>query len=103
MSEVTIERLQGDGAIHGWFGLTYAQYLTIPRSVLQSMPFEWQSKFVALLEELDETIDWRPKKGTYWVQLRRHDGKYLPLKENDPLMDYERGRRKVSSLDNPQT
>jgi hypothetical protein len=30
--------------IHNWFELTYAQYLTIPRSILQSMPVEWQRR-----------------------------------------------------------
>ena len=78
-------------AIHHWFDLSYAQYLTIPRSALQSMPNEWQSEFVALLEELDETIDWRPKEGRYWVQLKDKRGRYVA----DPLMDYERGRRRL--------
>lgn len=78
--------------IHEWFELTYAQYLTIPRSVLQSMPDEWQCKFVALLTELDDAIDWRPKTGKYWVQLRDGSGRIV----SDPLRDYERGRRKVN-------
>lgn len=77
--------------IHDWFELTYAQYLTIPRSVLQSMPAEWQDKFVRLLDQLDNTIDWRPNKGRYWVMLKDGKGRYL----HDPLMDYERGRRFV--------
>lgn len=56
------------------------------------MPNEWQSEFVALLEELDEAIDWRPKEGRYWVQLSRQaGGRYVA----DPLMDYERGRRRL--------
>lgn len=78
-------------AIHAWFELTYAQYLTIPRSVLQSMDQNWQSKFVALLEELDEAIDWRPQSGRYWVQLRDANGRYV----HDDFMDYQRGRRKI--------
>lgn len=78
-------------AIHHWIDLSYAQYLTIPRSALQSMPDEWQSEFVALLEELDEAIDWRPKEGRYWVQLKDKKGRYVA----DPLMDYERGRRRL--------
>lgn len=72
--------------IHEWFELSYAQYLTIPRSVLQSMPESWQADFVALLEELDETIDWRPQAGRYWVQLRDGRGRYV----DDPLKEYER-------------
>jgi len=77
--------------IHEWFELTYAQYLTIPRSVLNSMPDKWQVKFTALLDELDETIDWRPKEGRYWVTLKDSKGRYVA----DPLQDYERGRRVV--------
>jgi hypothetical protein len=78
-------------AIHQWFELTYAEYLTIPRSVLQSMPEEWQTQFVALLEELDETIDWRPHDGCYWVELRDRRGRFA----TDPLRDYKRGRRRI--------
>lgn len=78
--------------IHGWFELSYAQYLTIPRSVLQSMPREWQAKFARLLDQLDETIDWRPKEGRYWVGLKDERGRFV----HDPLMDYERGRRRVN-------
>lgn len=77
--------------IHEWFELSYAQYLTIPRSVLQSMPYDWQYKFTALLNELDEAIDWRPKEGRYWVKLKDAKGKYI----HGPLMDYNRGRRQI--------
>lgn len=80
-----------DAPLHTWFGLGYVQYLTIPRSVLQSMPTEWQQRMTQLLEELDDTIDWRPAEGRYWVQLKGEGGRFL----HDPLMDYERGRRRV--------
>lgn len=50
-------------SIHTYFGLSYANYLTVPRVALDAMPSEWQAKFTALLEELDETIDWRPERG----------------------------------------
>lgn len=79
-----------DEPIHLWFELSYAHYLTIPRSVLQSMPTDWQKRFVQCLEELDELMDWRPKQGRYNVQLRNGN-----LYTKDPLMDYERGRRIV--------
>jgi hypothetical protein len=77
--------------IHEWFELSYAHYLTIPRSVLQSMPAEWQARFVACLRELDHTIDWRPADGRYWVVLKDQHGRY----RSDPLDDYERGRRRI--------
>lgn len=92
--------LESGDHIHEWFELTYAQYLTIPRSILQSMPASWQKKFVQLLEELDETYDWRPQKGTYRVQLydivQNTDGENeWGSPQDDPLMDYERGRRNI--------
>lgn len=48
------------------------------------MPPEWQERFVQCLEELDETFDWRPKDGRYWVTLKDHKGRY----RHDPLMQY---------------
>lgn len=42
-----------NGPIHGWFELSYANYLVVPRARLQSMPVEWQERMVACLEELD--------------------------------------------------
>jgi hypothetical protein len=83
-----------DGAIHTWFELTYAQYLTISRTALQSMPLEWQDRFVHCLEELDVTIDWIPEGGHYWVKLKDSKGRYMA----DPLCDYERGRRRLPRL-----
>jgi len=88
--------------IHSWFGLTYASYLVVPRSVLQSMPDEWQHKFVDLLDELGET-DWYkklPDDSEYKVELRKL--KYTKdnrttwgEKIRDPLGDYRRGARNV--------
>ena len=83
--------------IHEWFELSYAQYLTIPRSVLQSMPLEWQERFVECLRELDATMDWRPQEGRYWVRLKDAVGRYV----DDPLMDYERGRRRIPQKEVP--
>jgi hypothetical protein len=98
-----------DDPIHNWFSLSYAQYLTIPRSVLQSMPQEWQRRFVKCLEQLDETIDWRPDEGTYHVELRQVTevldediSQYVEAWGDvlhDPLQDYERGRRKIAHID----
>jgi hypothetical protein len=39
-------------SIHSFFGLSYANYLVVPRTLLQSMPDEWQYKFVELLHEM---------------------------------------------------
>jgi hypothetical protein len=77
-----------DGPIHLWFELSYAQYLTVPRLALQSMPIEWQERFAKCLCELDESLDWRPKRGRYWVRLKDEKGRYA----HDPLMDYRHGK-----------
>ena len=77
-----------DNDIHGWFGLTYASYLVIPRSVMQSMPAEWQHKFVELLEECEEQYD----TPDYTVYRRDKNGRFI----HDEFRDYERGRRFIA-------
>jgi len=79
--------------IHEWFELTYANYLTIPRSILQSMPDKWQEKFVECLNELDETFDWR--RDGIRVVFRNSKGRLIPS-DLDEFSDYERGRRIIS-------
>lgn len=78
-------------AIHAWFGLSYANYLCLPRSVLQSMPDEWQQRFVRLLEELQEEfghLDW-PNYRVCPIVL--HTGRFKP----DPIPHYNRGRTRL--------
>ncbi len=70
--------------VHAWFELTYAQYLTVPRSILEAMPTEWQRRFVACLEEMGETFDWLPKDGQYFVQMKDGRRRFL----SDRLMNY---------------
>jgi hypothetical protein len=53
------------------------------------MPLEWQDRFVKCMEELDDRIDWR---SNYYVFLKDKDtGRFM----DDPLADYERGRRRL--------
>lgn len=75
-----------DGLVHAWFELTYAQYLTVPRSLLEAMPEEWQERFVRCLEELDAEFDWRPEEGRYWCHLKDGEGRFVV----DPLREYRR-------------
>lgn len=46
----------GHSALWGWFGLSYASFLTLPRVLMHEMPDEWQAKMAALLREYDETF-----------------------------------------------
>lgn len=73
--------------VHHYFNLTYAQYLAIPRSILQNMPTDWQRVFVGLLYKLDTRFDWR--RPGCWVRFQDSNGRYM----KDELADYERGRR----------
>lgn len=42
--------------IHTWFGLSYSNYLVLHRTLLQSMPEEWQRDFVEKLDELHQSF-----------------------------------------------
>ncbi|WP_327359811.1 hypothetical protein [Streptomyces sp. NBC_01304] len=58
-------------AIHRHFGLSYANYLVLPRALLQSMPDAWQSRFVGLLDELQEAFEHVPQAEEYDVTAGR--------------------------------
>lgn len=82
--------------VHGYFGLSYANFAVFPRALLQSMPEEWQERFVRMMIEFDH----------YWSDLP--DG-FLPKgyrvqpTENGNLVSfddytlphYNRGRTRV--------
>lgn len=79
-------------AIHEYFELTYANYLVLPRTVLQSMPDKWQEQFVNLLRQIPELLssDWEPEGG-YRVLALNSDKKFC----KDSYSNYERGRRRL--------
>jgi hypothetical protein len=93
--------------IDEWFELSYSSYLTIPRLALSSMGVFWQNKFVALLEELDNTLEWRPEDGYQYrcelnkVDNDRRDEEYWLGPVLDPLANYRYGEklfRKAGSI-----
>lgn len=75
--------------IHLWFGLTYSSYLVLSRSILQSMPIEWQDKFVALLDEARESFG-HLTEPQYRV-LAMKGGRFI----QDPIPNYDRGRTRL--------
>lgn len=77
--------------VHMWFGLSYANYLTINRTLLQSMPLEWQRRFVRCLEELDAAAGHLPHAEGYNVSTRKFGGQFM----RDPIPRYDRGRARV--------
>lgn len=88
---------QSHTPIHNFFGLSYASYLVIPRSILQSCTPEAQQKLCDALEEVYKETkahmdDPWPYEATISVQLR--DVVTGRLKKDD-LADYQRGRRRL--------
>ena len=95
MSE-KIEFTDEDDYIHNWFGLTYANYLVLPRSILQSMDAEWQKKMVNLLNEMEdkmreEGLEFTPN---YSVNAKDSNGKYI----KDPYRYYWRNNNRINGL-----
>ena len=78
-------------AIHASFGLTYANYLVLARSKLQSMPDEWQARFVAMLADLHAAFDVEEPYG-YRVQAVDAGGRFV----RDPIPHYDRGRTRIA-------
>jgi len=58
------KRGQGYDRLWGWFGLSYASFLVLPRVLMHEMPDEWQDKMTSLLEEFDKTFPNQPEIGT---------------------------------------
>ena len=80
------------GKIHEYFGLSYSSYLVLHRSILQSMPDEWQEKFIELIDDMEEKSDGlKDLPDTFTVQAISPQG----LEIVDKYEDYERGRRNV--------
>jgi hypothetical protein len=53
--------------VHTWFGLTYSNYLVLHRSLLQSMPNEWQVEFVRLLDQMQAAFRYVDQAESYEV------------------------------------
>jgi hypothetical protein len=91
MSDLTRDELRSDSHgddIHAWFELSYANYLVLPRSLMQSMPGHWQRRMVALLNEMDEHFDESVKAPGFWVRATDTRGRFI----TDPAPHYNRGR-----------
>lgn len=80
-----------DDYIHAFFGLSYASYLVLPRSILQSMPTKWQKDFVALLNELECTCRKHGISTPDYTVTAREKGKFV----KDKYGRYNRGARNV--------
>ena len=88
---MTTKPIIGDGSIHIHFGLSYANYMVLPRTLLQSMPEEWQEQFVRLLDEAEEAFAHVPQPASYDVRCRDERGRFI----EDPVPYYWRGRARI--------
>lgn len=54
------EAQRGYARLWGWFGLSYASFLVLPRIMLHAMPDEWQKRLAILLEEYEDAYPNHP-------------------------------------------
>lgn len=74
-----------------WFGLSYASWLTLPRSMMHEMPDDWQKKMAELLHEWDTTWNTAAMPATK-VQGVRSDGRLTKFPA--ALLNYRHPDRK---------
>lgn len=60
-----------DGPVHLWFELSYSNYAVLHRTLMQSMPVEWQERMVRCLEELDDAFSHIERAPGYEVKACR--------------------------------
>jgi hypothetical protein len=71
-----------DGPIHTWFELSYSNYLVLPRSLMQSMPVEWQERMVACVEGMRRAYEHLDHPDAYEVTASV-ECTYSDLSDND--------------------
>lgn len=96
--------MEDHAPIHTWFGLSYASYLVLPRTILQSCSAETQKALVEALNKVGAEYDknmieeaW-PGSATIHVTLRDNATNRFT---KDPLADYQRGRRRLWQQPSP--
>lgn len=74
--------------IHHWFDLSYAAYFVVPRLALQSMPLDWQKRWLALMAEFEES---GMKTPSYHVLRAESEYTFVEKydKEDETSRDYE--------------
>jgi hypothetical protein len=97
-SSVSPDDVHDPEPIHTWFELSYSSYFAVQRTVLQSMPTDWQRLFVELLEAAARTLDLTGVPTNFRVWAVDEGGKFI----RDPFKDYERGRRRIPRKEPPR-
>lgn len=81
--------------VHTFFGLTYANYAVFRRSMLQSMPTNWQHRFTELIREMDDFFGNPNIPQSCSVSWFGENGKFT----KDPVPNYNRGRTRLTRKD----
>lgn len=76
-----------------WFGLSYASFLVLPKSLMHEMPDEWQEKMADLLEEYDQTFDTSDVCHSVSVVAKNKDRKFMKIPEW--LLNYRRPNKEA--------
>lgn len=61
----------------GWFGLSRASFLTLPRGMMHEMPDDWQNRMASLLQEWDD--HWPNFPNVELSATCRKNGKFTPM------------------------
>lgn len=72
------EAQEGKDRLWGWFGLSRAAWLTLPRVLMHAMPDKWQKAMAILLEQFDNEFPGVPSISTR-VNAVSPDGKFLKM------------------------
>lgn len=87
---------EGYNKLWGWFGLSRASFLVLPRVLMHEMPDEWQSKMADLLEEYNETVESINEVDKVYVSAR-NGNRFCQMPEW--LLNYRRpNREKIAQV-----
>jgi len=84
-----------DDPVHSYFGLSYSNYQVITRSIAQSMPIDWQRRFVRCMEEIDAAASRLPNLPDSFEVLAKFGCDEDAVVGEDHWSNYQRGRRNV--------
>jgi hypothetical protein len=90
VDQLAHEAQSGSSRLWGWFGLSYASFLVLPRILMQEMPEDWQKRMAILLEEYDDAYPNHPE--IECNVMRRAGNKFIRWPEW--LLDYRHPNRK---------
>jgi hypothetical protein len=76
-----------DSPVWEWFGLSRAAYAVLPRMIMCAMPKDWQDRFVALMNEIEETFDIPDQRIDFTILVQDMKGKFA----RDEFADYRHG------------